>query len=348
LRGKLLAPFQRAQAVVTGPDGQVARLAIEGDATRFAATFRCSVQKGRHQVEILGEDRFGPSVLANFPIYCGMSAPNEIATTKPAPRGKIGEGFVDAQDAENAIVALLNADRGRAGLPPVRADAKLREIARAHSADMRAHGFVGHVSPSSGSAADRVKRAGLAAQLVLENVARAYSPGEAERGLMDSPGHRANILSRDVVQVGVGVAIGGDASARELFVTQLFMKAVESVGPATKSQLRREMDEARKKKGLRALAADAELDKLAQQVADDVARGALTKERAGEPLERAMSSFAGRYKAARSVVVVAGGVAQIVEGLDKALADATLGATGIGIASSTAGLHAVLIFASPR
>jgi hypothetical protein len=83
-------------------------------------------------------------------------------------------------------------------------------------------------------------------------------------------------------------------------------------------------------------------------VAAELAKGTLVKERAGEPLDRAMSTFATRYKAVRSVVVMAGSVGQIVEGLDRALADATLGASGIGLASSTAGLHAVIVLASPR
>ena len=51
----------------------------------------------------------------------------------------------------------------------------------------RDHDFVGHVSPRSGDARARLHRAGIGVQVLLENLARAYSPQEAERGLLDSP-----------------------------------------------------------------------------------------------------------------------------------------------------------------
>ena len=57
----------------------------------------------------------------------------------------------------------------------------------------------------------------------LENVARAYSVGEAQRGLMQSPGHRRNCLATEVTHVGVGVSLGREIGGRrELYVTQLF------------------------------------------------------------------------------------------------------------------------------
>ena len=60
---------------------------------------------------------------------------------------------------------------------------------------------------------------GVDAMLILENVARAFTAGEAERGLMNSPGHRANILSKEATRVGLSSAgalagIGGNADAR--------------------------------------------------------------------------------------------------------------------------------------
>jgi uncharacterized protein YkwD len=57
-------------------------------------------------------------------------------------------------------------------------------------------------------------------------VARASSPGEAERGLMNSPGHRANILSRLVTRVGIGIV--ADEAAHELLVTQVFIRPFDN------------------------------------------------------------------------------------------------------------------------
>ncbi len=113
----------------------------------------------------------------------------------------------------------------RAGLPPLRVDPRLARVARGHSEDMAASGFVGHVSSTTGTPADRVSRSGLAPALILENVARAYSPEEAQAGLMNSPGHRRNVLHRDVTDVGVGVVLGREVGGRrEMWVTELFAK----------------------------------------------------------------------------------------------------------------------------
>ena len=121
-------------------------------------------------------------------------------------------------------------------------------MARAHSADMLAHGFVGHISPTTGSAADRLRRAHIDAARILENVARAYSPGEAERGLMASPGHRANVLDREATHLGIGVAVGPpqkDGGATALLVTQLFIRPPDPVGAHSQPELRRGLDRLR-------------------------------------------------------------------------------------------------------
>jgi uncharacterized protein YkwD len=348
LRGRLLPPFNHPDAVVTAPDGKVSRLSLEGDATRFSGTFRCGPEKGRYQVEVNGDGQFGPAVLANFPVQCGSAASNELVLPARKPNGQ-GERFADGNDAETQLLALLNSDRVRAGLPPLASDARLVQVARAHSADMRARGFVGHVSPTTGSAADRIKRANVTAQLVLENVARAYSPAEAQRGLMDSPGHRANILNRDATHVGIGVAISdGVGGVKELLVTQLYIKPFDTVGPASKPELRRAIAQLRQKRGLPPLDADGALDEVSQSTAEDLAKGTLTRERAGEPMERALGKLANKYRQVRSVVAVVGGLGQVPASLEQPLSDATANALGLGLASSSGGLHVVLVLATRR
>jgi uncharacterized protein YkwD len=89
---------------------------------------------------------------------------------------------------------------------------------------MAEHQFVAHVSPSTGSAAERVARAGLAPILLLENVGRAYSAEDAESGFMTSPGHRGNILDPRATRIGIGIAVGREINDMvPLLVTQLMM-----------------------------------------------------------------------------------------------------------------------------
>jgi uncharacterized protein YkwD len=88
---------------------------------------------------------------------------------------------------------------------------------------MAEHDFVGHVSPRTGNAMDRVRRVGLAPEMVMENVGRAYSPEEAENGFLTSPGHRGNLLDPHARRIGVGIVLGAPGTgATPLFVTQLF------------------------------------------------------------------------------------------------------------------------------
>jgi uncharacterized protein YkwD len=350
LRGRLRAPFQRPEAFVTAPDGQVTRLPLDGEATRFSGTFRCGPDKGRYQVELNGDDRYGATVLANFPVYCGVAAPSVLETRAASP----DERFTDAATAEATIARLVNADRARAGLPALAPDPRLVQVARAHSADMQAHGFVGHVSPSTGSAADRLRKAGVDAQLIMENVARAYSPSEAQRGLMESPGHRANILNREATHLGVGVvAVDGVGGVKELLVTQVFIRPPDKLTPTSKDELRRRIDELRRDKGLKPLGADPALDQVSQATADDIARGRLPAERAGEPMDRALGKLAGRYRSVRSVVASAAGPSQVLGGLQKAVLDPTATTLGIGLGAGkrpdgSSAIFAVIVLATGR
>jgi uncharacterized protein YkwD len=208
--------YRGPQLVVTAPDGTVHEDAPSAQASRLASELRCGVD-GRYQVEITATGAAGPAVLANFPVYCGASPPTRSshpAGTRP--------GAADPDQAEREMLALVNRDRARAGLRPVAADARLAAIARAHSRDMVEHDFVAHVSPRTGTAMDRVHRAGLAPTLVLENVGRAYGAAEAEDGFLSSPGHRGNLLDPRARLAGIGIVFAPAVTGtRPLFVTQL-------------------------------------------------------------------------------------------------------------------------------
>jgi uncharacterized protein YkwD len=209
------AAYRDPDLVITSPDGRV----HEAPPTRgreLSGQVRCDAP-GRYQVEIVATGAVGPAVLANFPVYCGVSPPLVW-------QGGVGmsQGSADPVVAEQEIVALVNRDRARAGLPPVIADAGLAAIARAHCHDMIDHDFVGHLSPRTGTAMDRVRRAGLKPDIVFENVGRTYSPDQAESGFLGSPGHRGNLLDPRARRLGVGVVFGPEVTGtRPLFVTQL-------------------------------------------------------------------------------------------------------------------------------
>jgi uncharacterized protein YkwD len=80
--------------------------------------------------------------------------------------------------------------------------------------------YFSHESPNAGSAFDRLKAAGIGYSRAGENLAYAQSVAVAHRALMDSPGHRENILHPEFTRIGIGVI---NAGAYGRMVTQLFI-----------------------------------------------------------------------------------------------------------------------------
>lgn len=121
---------------------------------------------------------------------------------------------------------LINRDRRNAGVRPLRWNAKLAAVARAHSRDMIREGYFDHVGPDGRSVGDRLMAAGIDWESVGENIAEARTIPQAENEFMDEPrheqNHRWNILNSQYTQVGVGIV---RASNGLYYITQDFMKA---------------------------------------------------------------------------------------------------------------------------
>jgi uncharacterized protein YkwD len=349
LKGRIRAPYGKPEVLVTAPDGKVTPLfvAARADVVKFTASLHC-LAVGRHQVEITGDDKYGPAVLANFPVDCGLPAPTELvpgARAEPRADGEVK----DAAQVEAELEKLVNADRARAGLAALTIDARLTQVARAHSEDMVKHHFVGHVSPSTGSAADRLRAASIAAQLVLENVARAYSPGEVERGLMESPGHRANLLNNEVTHLGVGVVLGdGQAGVREIFATQLFVRAPEALPPPEKWQptVVRLIGDLRRQRNLAPLEEDARLRDIAISTAGDLARNRSSSGAAQALLGKTLGASDLRYRAVKSGIAITTDLPQAVDALKGPLGDKDALALGVGVAKADDSIYVVVLLGS--
>ncbi|MCE9578300.1 MAG: hypothetical protein K8W52_34555 [Deltaproteobacteria bacterium] len=266
--GRLREPFKNPEVFVTADDGTVSRPAVQEKDGSFHAAVECPAAPARQQIEIVGFDASGATVLANFPVWCREAPPTQLTILPDTDdTGKI----VTEHDAEQTLFALVNRDRKRAGLAELTWDEGLAEVARGHSREMRTTGVIAHISPTTGNAADRVRVAGIRTGVVLENIARAYSVMEAHQGLMNSPGHRANLMSSVATHLGVGILFGDEISGqRELFVTQVFIRVPPTIDPQrAKDDVRALLRKARP-----ALGDDADLAKAAQGLADDLAHGA--------------------------------------------------------------------------
>lgn len=136
-----------------------------------------------------------------------VSLPFTVEHSRPRP------------DLEKQMLDLVNRERQAAGLNPLVPDPELTEVARRHSAEMFARGYFAHDTPEGLSPFDRMREANVRFTTAGENLALAPTIPLAHTGLMNSPGHRANILRREFGRVGIGVMDGG---MRGLMVSQEF------------------------------------------------------------------------------------------------------------------------------
>jgi uncharacterized protein YkwD len=136
-----------------------------------------------------------------------VELPFQVTNPKPRP------------DLEAEMLEMVNRERVAAGLRPLAADPELLPVARAHSVDMFARRYFSHYTPEGRSPFDRISEARVSFTIAGENLALAPTLTTAHNGLMNSPGHRANILRPEFGRVGIGIMDGG---IRGLMVTQNF------------------------------------------------------------------------------------------------------------------------------
>lgn len=120
-----------------------------------------------------------------------------------------------------ATLCLLNVQRGAAGLAPLSEQAQLDQASMAYSRLMVQESFFAHVAPDGRQLTDRLTDAGYlgppGSWVVGENIAWGESylatPREIMKAWMNSAGHKANILSPDYREVGLGIATGVPSSS---------------------------------------------------------------------------------------------------------------------------------------
>ena len=111
---------------------------------------------------------------------------------------------------EARVVVLFNQQRASHGLAPLKVDARLRQAAYEHSADMLRHGYFAH-DDAHGTWDARIRRYVKRNQVgeILSYGSGEYAtPAGMVRTWMQSPQHRSIVLTPDLRRVGLGVATG--------------------------------------------------------------------------------------------------------------------------------------------
>jgi uncharacterized protein YkwD len=316
--------YRDPELFVTRETGATERLPIAQKGNAFTAQVACGSSVGKQQVEITASDAQGSTVLANFPVWCAAEPPETM--TVEVTRDDVPP--TDPVESERRLLAMLNRDRQTANLPPLVWDERLADVARKHSTDMFTTKIVAHISPTTGSAADRVKVAKIKTAVVLENVARAYGLGEAHQGLMNSPGHRANIMSHVATHVGIGVVLGEPISGRrEVFITQVFTRVPPRIEPGKASET-----VLAKLLAVQQVGNNARLVAIAQQLADAVAAGK-TRDQAYPAVRGQVDALGNLYQRVGSVITATSDLVAL-DG-KSLIGDSKVDDVGIGVAQGT-------------
>ena len=109
---------------------------------------------------------------------------------------------------EDEMLRLLNAERVKKGLNPLKVDMEITKVARLKSQDMIDNNYFSHNSPTYGSPFDMMKQFGIRYIYAGENLAGNPSIQGAHTSLMNSQGHRDNILNPNFTHIGIGVREG--------------------------------------------------------------------------------------------------------------------------------------------
>lgn len=327
VRGELAADLGSPQVVVVPPNGDVQR--TEPQSGRSFSFDLPTTEEGEYRVELLASSPLGPTVVANFPVYVGVRPRTELTamTDEASTSGS-------AEAVQSKLFELIQNDRERIGRKALKRMDELDAIAMAHSVDMRDSGFVGHTSRNTGTAAERVQRAGVRVAMVLENVGRGYSAEGVHRGLMDSPGHRQNILSADVSHVGIGVVEVAEGEGRAYLVTEVFTQVPERIDAEdARDELVDRLAEKRKAKGLR----EARHEEALSELCMAAAREYFASESDERPLIQALSRKAAAsklpYERLGALMMVVSSIEQASE--VAALLDPKAKGIGIGVAQGT-------------
>lgn len=137
----------------------------------------------------------------------------------------------EASPEVRQVLALTNRERLKAGLPALRLDPELSRAAQAHAEDMARRRYLSHLSPEGERVPARIARTSFGSWTACgENIAAGQpTAAEAVAAWMESPGHRANILSAWYAEMGVGVVYDPAAPYVRYWV-QVFARAAGDGG----------------------------------------------------------------------------------------------------------------------
>ncbi len=150
----------------------------------------------------------------------------EEEEVEDAPEGTMAEAEEEIEPVENLaqdeqrMVNMVNQARSENNVQALQVDNELTRIARIKSEDMVENDYFSHHSPTYGSPFDMLDHFEVEYLHAGENIAANPSVEDAHSSLMDSTGHRRNILNENYTHIGIGIVSSPQYGN---MITQLFI-----------------------------------------------------------------------------------------------------------------------------
>ena len=216
LNGKLAPGFERPRVFVSQPSGQVSKTEPAMNAGGFEATIAFDGGPGKYLVQVMATGKTGPEVAVLIPVYVETRSPEIFKDIMAPLAAKDPSRGVDARKAEEMMLNAINLERTKMDLRPLKPLDELTKVARQKSRVMAEEKQFGH----------NIKKTSLeaslkAAMVTYSTAGENASPKMAHYMFMNSPAHRANVLSPVMTHYGVGVEKPADAD--EYYITEVFV-----------------------------------------------------------------------------------------------------------------------------
>jgi uncharacterized protein YkwD len=142
-------------------------------------------------------------------------------------------GLGDLEAVRQRMLSIVNAARLVEGRPPLTLDPRLNAAAQAHAQDMLARTYYAHESPEGSLPRQRVRAAGVSADLVGENLAAGQTSVEnVMEAWLHSVDHRRNLLDPRFTHLGVGIAVGSYLHKYKVMWVQDFANPRDTAAPS--------------------------------------------------------------------------------------------------------------------
>ena len=158
------------------------------------------------------------AVICGGVTLCAADETNSAAKSASASEAAQDD---DLSAEEQEVLDAANAERAKSKLAALKSSSALMKVARAHATNMAKQKVLVHTLDEK-SFSKRIDEAGYTFWSAGENIALGQKTGkEAVADWMTSPGHKANILSKDYTEIGIGRAVSKDG---ETYWVQVFAR----------------------------------------------------------------------------------------------------------------------------